>query len=561
MVLPLVAVEMGGYINGFKLIPIAVLSVIWLRLLTWVDKDAENARLNGEVLCAAFLSGWIVALAATIPLPYFAGLPIFIVIFGAEIGIYLGMRNKSIGLADLKQEFSLFWKNLGKKKEKQVTATSGSVVLVDSNGKSMTPPAADAPEREPFDTLQSLLQGPMKLGANKIEMRPNEGGSVLRYTVDGVTLEGKSFTREAATAGIDLMKQLAGMDVANRRKPQAGKMKIGTEDKKKHDADVSTAGSTSGELLKIGIDFKKQFDVTVDTLGLLSDQYKQVSTTIADSGGVVILTVPEGHGMTNLAYAILKKHDAFLSHIQTLERDAAIDLEGITQNKFSQTASAGEETKQVSWMISQEPDVIFIDRIDEPHTAIDLARCAQKGKRVYVGMRAPTTFDAVAIWRKMIGDDDLAMGSLKLVIAERLVRVLCEACKISYTPDPEALKKMNMSPDRVSKLFQARKEPMRDPKGNEIVCPFCHGMAFKGRTGVFELFRIDDDVRQAVSAGATENQFKSLFRKQKQRYLQEAALARVEKGDTSVEEVLRVLRGSGTTSGGGSSRRKTSSAV
>jgi type II secretory ATPase GspE/PulE/Tfp pilus assembly ATPase PilB-like protein len=134
------------------------------------------------------------------------------------------------------------------------------------------------------------------------------------------------------------------------------------------------------------------------------------------------------------------------------------------------------------------------------------------------------------------------MDSLKLVVAERLVRVLCPACKIAYTPEPEALRKMNMSAERVDKLFQARKEPMRDQKGNEVICTFCHGMAYLGRTGVFELFNIDDEVRKVVLAGGTINQLKALFRKQRQRYLQESALARVEMGDTSVEEVLRVLR-------------------
>ena len=248
---------------------------------------------------------------------------------------------------------------------------------------------------------------------------------------------------------------------------------------------------------------------------------------------------------------MLKQHDAFLSNIQTLERDPPIELEGITQNKLAANAGTGEETKQISWMISQQPDVMLIDRIDDPRTAIDLAKYSQDGHRVYVAMRAANTFDALAQWRKLIGDDKLAIDSLKLVVAERLVRTLCEACKVPYTPEPEALKKMNMSPERVTRLFQPRKEPMRDQKGNEIICQFCQGLAYKGRTGVFELFKIDDEVRAAVQAGGTVNQFKGLFRKQKQRYLQEAALARVEKGDTSVEEVLRVLRGP---TGGGSSR-------
>ena len=354
--------------------------------------------------------------------------------------------------------------------------------------------------------------------------------------------------KEAAGAAIELMKGLAGLDVADRRKPQTGKMKIGTE-AKKHDADVYTAGSTSGEMLKVSIDFKKNFDFRVDDLGFLSDQHKTVLATVADPGGIVLLTAPDGQGQTNLAYAMLKQHDAFLSNIQTLERDPPFELDGITQNKLSANAASGDETKQIDWMISQQPDVIYLDRCDDPRTAIDLAKYAMEGHRGYVAMRAGNTFDALAQWRKLVGDDKLALDSVRLVIAGRLVRTLCEACKVPYTPEPDALKKMNMSPERVTKLFQPRKEPMRDQKGNEIPCNFCHGLAYKGRTGVYELFKIDDEVRKAVQDGGTVNQFKGLFRKQKQRYLQEAALSRVEKGDTSVEEVLRVLRGPGGSSG------------
>jgi general secretion pathway protein E len=275
---------------------------------------------------------------------------------------------------------------------------------------------------------------------------------------------------------------------------------------------------------------------------------RTVEDTISEAGGVVLLCAPEGQGLTNLAYAILRKHDAFLSHIQTLERDPQIELEGIRHSKLPSGAPPGDEFKQINWMISQEPDVIYLDRCEDPRSAIDLARYAKDGKRAYIAMRAPTTLDALAQWRKLVGDDALAMDSLKLIIAERLIRVLCPACKIAYTPDPEALRKMNMSAERVNKLYQPRKEPMRDQKGNEVICPFCHGMAYQGRSGVFELFKIDDDVRKAVLAGGTANQLKALFRKQKQRYLQESALARVELGDTSVEEVLRVLRGQAQTS-------------
>ena len=545
---PLAAVELGNFINGFKLLPIAVIGLVWVWLITWADKDTLVARMPRETINAINLGGFVVATVVMLLLPNFwAAIGIFIFFFAAEVGTYLVWRNNTVGLSDLKDQFTQGISNIGKRTPKEMKATEGSVVLFDKSGKALPAPLDEDPARAGYDALQSVFTGPMRAGAQKIELRPVEGGATLRHTVDGVTLESKAFTKENASAAIELVKQLAGLDPADRRKPQLGKMKISTETGK-FDLDVYTAGSTVGELLRISINFKKQFDFTIEREGFLPDQLETILNSIADRSGVVLLAVPEGQGQTNLAYAILKKHDAFLSHIQTLERDPPIDLEGIKQNKLPASAPPADEGKQISWMISQEPDVILLDRCDDARSAVDLARYASE-HRVYLLMRAPTTFDALAQWRKLVGDDALAIKSLKLVVAERLVRVLCEACKIGYTPDAEALKKMNMSPDRVTKLYQARKEPMRDQKGNEVICPFCNGIAYKGRTGVFEFFKIDEEVRQAVLSNGTVNQFKALFRKQRQRYLQESALSRVELGDTSVEEVLRVLRGQASTSG------------
>lgn len=550
----LAAAELANYVNGFKLLPVVIVSLVWLRLMTWVDKDAPKSHLPRETVNMINLGGWAVSIALMLAVPnYWAALAIFFFFLLAEVGYYLIWRNQTVGLKDLSSEIKEAFSSFGKKKEKEVKATEGAVVLVDKGGKPFPPPIDEDPVRPVFDGLQSLLSGPLKLRAQRIDLRPVEGGSVQRYNVDGVTFEGKSFPRELAGDMVGFIKSLAGMDVNDRRKPQTGKMKINT-DQARHEVDVYTAGSTAGEMMRLMLDRKKQFEFTIDTLGLLQDQFDLLQNVIADPGGVVLLTATEGQGLTNLCYAVLRKHDAFLSHIQTLERDQQSDIEGIRHNTLAASAPAGEEQKQAEWLISQEPDVIYIDRIDDPRTAIDLARFAKEGKRVYVAMRAPSTFDALAQWRKLVGDDQLAIDSLKLIVAERLVRVLCNACKIAYAPEPEALRKMNMSPERVDKLYQARKEPMRDQKGNEVICPFCHGLAYVGRTGVFELFQIDEDVRKTVLAGGTINQLKALFRKQRQRYLQESALARVELGDTSVEEVLRVLRGPATSGGTSQSR-------
>jgi len=218
------------------------------------------------------------------------------------------------------------------------------------------------------------------------------------------------------------------------------------------------------------------------------------------------------------------------------------DLEGITQNKLPPTATGAEEAKLLSWVVDQEPDAVAMSSVTDPATAQALVKFAKKGKRVYVGMRAGSTQEALTQWRKLVGDDKLALDQLVLVISGRTLRLLCNACKVGYTPDPLQLRKLNMDADRVSKLFQARSKPILDPKGNPLLCEFCNELHFKGRTGIFEIFVIDEDAKQAVLAGGSGTQLKMAFRKQRAKYLQEQALTLVEKGDTSVQEVLRVLK-------------------
>jgi general secretion pathway protein E len=137
-----------------------------------------------------------------------------------------------------------------------------------------------------------------------------------------------------------------------------------------------------------------------------------------------------------------------------------------------------------------------------------------------------------------------------MIICGRVMRRLCAACKVGYTPDPQTLRRLNMDPDKVGKLYQARTQPMRDAKGNPIMCDFCKELYFKGRMGVYEIFLIDDDVRAVIEGGGSNNQLKAVFRKQRGKYLQEAALAQVEEGETSVQEVLRVMKADDKGSGG-----------
>lgn len=538
-------VPVGEYISVWKVLPLLIVVLLWARLVTWVDKDAPSVMLPRVPINIAMLLGGILGIFLFMILPGFAiALTVLCVIVLAEAGGYLFARHQKVGLGDLNKQFNA-WIAGFKGKGKAIEAPPGDVLLIGKNGNSIAAPESDDPSRPAYDAVQSVLTEPLRKLAEFIELRPSlEGGWQARYSVDGVTYAGAKLSRENATAAVDYIKQVAGLNAAEKRKPQSGNMKVSV-DGKRRDLVIQTSGSTTGEQLKVEVDPKKSHNRRLEELGFSDKQIEMIQELIREPNGLVLVSAPKGHGLTSTLYGILRAHDAFLTHIHTLEPDPDLDLEGITQNPMSPTPNPADDLQKIGWVISQEPEVLMISRVEDPRGAGELAKFA-KERRIYVGLRAGSTLEALSAWRKLVGDDRLAMKNLKLVINGRVMRKLCAACKVAYTPDPTTLRKLNMDPSRVTKLYQARTTPLRDPKGNPIPCEFCRELQFKGRTGVFETLVVDDDVRAVIEAGGSANQLKAVFRKQRGKYLQEQALAQVEAGETSVQEVLRVMKAGDT---------------
>jgi general secretion pathway protein E len=539
----LAAIQFGGYINPWKLLPPILVLVVWARVLTWIDKDVKIARLSREIVNSAMLAGMVLGFLLFFVLPGFApAVAALCAIFSISITLYLTLRARKVGLDDLTGRIKNFKTSFSRKHEpREATAAAGQLLLLTSKGAPQAPPDADSPERMQYDAAQQLLTRPLRLGMEKLELTAGDMASV-NYVVDGVPYSGDTLDRNKAGAAVQYLKRVGGLDLMERRKPQTGTFRT-LLDNQRHEIQITTRGSAAGESMRLISDPRTQHDFKLDTLGFSDDQLQSVQNLMTDTGGIVLLAAPHGHGLTSLAYALIRAHDAFMYHVHTVERAPELELEGITQNKLPANVNPAEEAKQVEWVISQEPDVLLVGIVEDPRVAMDLAKFASESRRVYVGMHAVNTFDAIAQWRKLVGDDELAISQLKAVIAGRLVRRLCSACKMGYAPDPNQLRKLNMDPAAVTKLYAARKEPMRDAKGNVVPCTFCHDLAYRGRFGVYEVFVIDDEVRQIVRSGGSDNQIKTVFRKQQGRLLQEMAVAHVQVGETSLEEVLRVLRG------------------
>ncbi len=541
--LVLLAAEVAGFVSILKAVPILVLMLLWARLMSWADKDAIIAHMPREGMNGVNIGIFIGAAGAFFFVPnYWVALGIYVGMFFTDVGIYLGFRNKQVGLKDLKRDLAN-WRQFLQPRQK-VELKPGEVTFLAKDGP-VEAPDGESPERAAYDAAQTLLTDPIKKEAEKLDFRPFEGQYQGQYLVDGVAYALPPMDATVGAACITYIKKRAGMDVEDRRKPQSGKMKVAVG-KDRHDLDIATAGSTVGESLRIGINTKKHLDKRLDGLGFTPDQLDAIRQCVQDCRGIVLVAAPRQQGLTTLLYSLARTHDAFLQHLQSIERVPREELEGITQIKLGANAPAADEAKQVEWVASQQPDAFLIDEVINPASAREIIRftSGEEAKRVYIGMRANSTFEAIDIWRKLVGDDSAAASALSMIICGRVLRRLCSACKVAYNPDPDTLRKLNMDPARVQTLYQARTSPLVDQKGRPIPCTFCYDLRFKGRFGVFETFTIDDEVRQIIQSRGSVDQLKKVFRKQRNRFLQEHALAQVEAGETSVQEVLRVLKGS-----------------
>ena len=474
------AIEGGGYVSLLKVIPVVLVLAVWGRMLTWADKDAEDAHLPRTALNISFLCGLVLAFALFFFLPTFIiALAALLLVFAAEAGTYLIMRQQKVGLKDLKQQFNDWLGSFrsGKKEEKLPPSQVG---IIGKGGQQFPPPTAEAPERPAYDAVQAAMIEPLKKNAELITMAPSDAGLAVRYQVDGMDYKGSMVERATGQSAISLLKGAAGLDVNDRRKPQRTMIKFAM-DGKKREYRMDTAGNTAGEAARFLLDPKKRHDIKFDALGFNARQVELLQRLIKeDRKGVILVAAPKGMGLSTTLYSIMDAHDAFVEHLHTVERDPELDLTGITQNKVPANATGPEEAKIVDWVISQQPDVIMAAQIEDAKSAQDLCAYAAE-KRAYVGLRAGSALEALTQWRRLVGNDKLAMRNLELVVAQRVLRKLCMACKVSYAPDPGVVRKLNLNPDKAARC--SRRGRSRSATRRATRCPATSASTCATRAG------------------------------------------------------------------------------
>ena len=542
------AAPYGQYLAWWKALLFVVIFFAWLKVLLWIDKDTADHRLPREAINGI---GWglvAAAFAVAVLVPTFVvSFVLFTLLALVGVGGYLIYRKQQVGLDDLPERLGTWFKNLFKSKKeraferKEEALAEGALTLMNKGGQQPPVPAEDDPQRPAYEAASRLLLDPLYKHADRVVFANAGSRYATKFRVDGVDYPGTAVENEVAAATMDFYKSLAGMDTAERRKQQKGKIKAKTA-QGSHDVDVTTSGTRTGETMLFEVDRTKRYRDRATALGMTPQQREVVAEVVEANTGVVLVAAPVGGGLSALLYGFVQEHDAFVQHIITSERHLERELEGTTQTPLNPGADAAEEGKQLSWIVDQEPDVLMVGGLEGREAAKHVIRLASsEAKRAYVGVRADDVAGALKKWRGLVGDDKAAVSVLSLVVAGRSMRKLCDLCKEAYTPNEAALAKMGLPKGRVKTLYRARTEPMVNDRGQPVPCENCGQLGYKGRVGAFEILRVDADTRRALLKDPSTANVRNLIRGQKLPTLTEAAVRAVVSGGTDLQEVQRVM--------------------
>lgn len=389
-----------------------------------------------------------------------------------------------------------------------------------------------AEEAPVVELVNNLLSQAVEQRASDIHLEPGEHQFAVRFRIDGVLYPRLSLPRERYNAVASRLKLISGMDIAERRLPQDGRLSVRASGQAM-DLRASALPGVHGESIVLRLLPKERKDLGLERLGMAPDHLELLSAWTREAHGIVLVTGPTGSGKSTTLYAALAASNDGMKKIITVEDPVEFQLPGITQVQTH--ADIGLDFASVlRSILRQDPDVVMVGEIRDRETAEIAIQAALTGHLV---LSTVHTNDSLGAFTRLIDmgvEPFLVATPIKGVQAQRLVRRLCPHCArpaqgvlpaIVAAAEPWARRVLGGAP----------------PTWMEATgCARCQQTGYRGRVGIYELVPVDDGLRQAVVSGASHAQLRDMARAQDHRLLREDGLLKAWQGITSVDEVLRV---------------------
>ena len=376
-------------------------------------------------------------------------------------------------------------------------------------------------------TVNEIIEKAVEIRASDIHMDPEERELATKYRVDGVLIDGDKFSKNLEPAIISRIKIMAGMDIAEKRLPQDGRINVKTKGKD-IDLRIATFPTIYGEKIALRVLDKSKGIYALEELGMSGRDLKIFEKVISRPHGVVFVCGPTGCGKSTTLYGVLSRLDRVSNNVMTLEDPVEYMIPRVKQSQINVKAGltfAGG----LRAILRQDPDIIMIGEVRDRETAEIAIHSALTGHLVFSTIHTNDAPSAVARLIDMDIEPFLIASSLSAVLSQRLVRMLCPKCKRKHSGIPqEALDRFNISRQDAGKICE--------PVG----CKTCNTTGYKGRTGVFELLTMTDVMREEIIKKSSQHILKKIATDGGMRPMLQDGIDKVIQGITSLEEVIRV---------------------
>ncbi|MBO6506170.1 MAG: type II secretion system ATPase GspE [Kordiimonadaceae bacterium] len=375
--------------------------------------------------------------------------------------------------------------------------------------------------------INSLIAEAVKNAASDVHLEPFENRLSVRLRVDGVLTEVASLAARMTPYIVSRIKVMARLDIAEKRIPQDGRisLKLGTRE---FDVRVSTLPARHGERVVLRLLDASQAQFSLEELGMQPSIHAGIQDLLSEPNGIILVTGPTGSGKTTTLYAGLGILNDQSRNIMTVEDPVEYALDGVSQTqvnaKVGMTFASGLRA-----ILRQDPDVVMVGEIRDMETAEMAIQASLTGHLVLSTVHTNSSIAAITRLRDMGVEPFLLASTVKGILAQRLVRKLCDSCKRPAANAMELKAELGVTDNEDARLMEA------------VGCPDCGGKGYRGRIGIYELATIDANLRRMIQENTSEQDMED-YAFQSSSTLADSGRALVLKGVTTTEEVLRVSR-------------------
>ncbi len=373
-----------------------------------------------------------------------------------------------------------------------------------------------------------LLVEALESRASDVHLEGYQAGLRVRYRVDGVLQEAPSPPPHLTAAIISRLKIMAELDIAERRLPQDGRIRLRLQNRQV-DVRVSTLPTLRGESVVLRLLDKDRGRIALTDMGMAEDTLAMFKVVISKPHGIVLATGPTGSGKTTTLYAAIDIIRTGREKILTVEDPVEYELPGVPQVPVNDKVGVTFATA-LRALLRQDPDIMLVGEIRDAETAEIATQAALTGHLVLSTLHTNDAPTALTRLLDLNIAPFLVASTVDAVLAQRLVRVICENCKVEQKIDRDMLRGMDKSALLLEHAWRG------------TGCPECRNTGYRGRTGVYELLVMDEDLRAEMMHNRGANELRAMAIAKGMRTLQGDGIRLVAKGVTSIEEVLRVTR-------------------